>query len=112
MSIKALIIIVLLAGIAMNWEAITGPSGAHDFSNSDKEVVLYATAWCGYCEKTRRLFSENQIRYIEHDIEKSPSAHREFKRLGGKGVPLVRIERELIFGYVPEQIIAAMNEGI
>ncbi|HYR34744.1 MAG TPA: glutaredoxin family protein [Burkholderiales bacterium] len=52
-------------------------------------VVMYATSWCGYCAQARAHFARRGIAYIEYDVEKSPAAHAEFKRLGGRGVPLI-----------------------
>jgi glutaredoxin len=52
-------------------------------------VVMYSTAWCQYCAKARAYFAANRIRYYDYDIEKSASAHAEYKRLGGRGVPLI-----------------------
>jgi glutaredoxin len=52
-------------------------------------VVMYATDWCGYCKQARIHFAKKGIPYVEHDIEKNPAAHAEFKRLGGRGVPLI-----------------------
>jgi glutaredoxin len=50
-------------------------------------LVMYATSWCGYCKQARAYFARKGIAYVEHDVEKSPAAHAEFKRLGGRGVP-------------------------
>jgi glutaredoxin len=52
-------------------------------------VVLYATSWCGYCAQARAYFAKKGVPYIERDVEKSADAHAEFKRLGGRGVPLI-----------------------
>jgi len=52
-------------------------------------VVLYATSWCGYCAQARAYFAKKGVPYIEHDVEKSAAANAEFKRLGGRGVPLI-----------------------
>ncbi len=52
-------------------------------------VVMYATDCCGYCAKARAYFARKRIAYVEHDVEKSPAANAEFKRLGGRGVPLI-----------------------
>jgi glutaredoxin len=52
-------------------------------------VVMYSTSWCGYCAKARAYFASKRIRYQEYDIEKSAAANAEFKRLGGRGVPLI-----------------------
>ena len=55
-------------------------------------VIMYSTAWCGYCKKARNYFRQNRIPFNEYDIEKSARAKAEHKRLGGSGVPF------LIFG--------------
>ncbi len=72
----------------------------------DSEVVLYATSWCGYCEKTRKLFEKNNIAYTEYDIEESSSANKEFKKLGGKGIPLVVVDGDIVRGYDPKRILS------
>lgn len=66
---------------------------------SQPEVLLYATDWCGYCKMSREFFAANGIRYTEYDIEKSSSALSEHKKLGGNGVPLIKVGDEVINGY-------------
>lgn len=68
------------------------------------EVVMYGTAWCGYCAKTRQYFAAHGIRYTEHDIETSEQGGREFAALGGKFLPLVVIDGTKIQGYSPEHM--------
>jgi len=36
---------------------------------------------------------------MEYDIEKMPSKQREFKRLGGKGVPLITVGKQKMSGF-------------
>jgi glutaredoxin len=62
-------------------------------------IVMYATSWCPYCTKAREYFAKSGIAYIEHDVEKSASANAEFKRLGGRGVPLIVVGREKMSGF-------------
>lgn len=62
-------------------------------------VVMYATAWCPYCAKARAYFAKSGIAYIEHDVEKSAAAKAEFKRLGGRAVPLIVVGREKMDGF-------------
>ncbi len=80
-----------------------------DYSTARNEVILYATEWCGYCQKTRVLFKENNISFVEYDIEKSTIGRREHKRLGGKGVPLLRINGKVIHGYNEKLILASLK---
>jgi glutaredoxin len=62
-------------------------------------VVMYATAWCPYCAKARAYFKRTGTAYTEHDIEKSADARAEFKRLGGRGVPLILVGNEKMAGF-------------
>lgn len=62
-------------------------------------VVMYATDWCGYCARARAYFARNGIAYVEHDVEKSAHAAAEFRRLGGRGVPLIFVGRERLDGF-------------
>ena len=103
---KKFIAIAALLGIYQNWDGIRGffsDTPAHD------GVVLYATEWCGYCQKTRELFADNGVQYVEYDIEKSELAHREFKQLGGRGVPVVNANGTVIHGYSPQRILSAVR---
>jgi len=63
------------------------------------EITMYATDWCPYCRKAREFFARNGLRYTELDIEKSSSAHAEYKRLGGRGVPLIVVGEQRMSGF-------------
>jgi glutaredoxin len=65
----------------------------------DVPVVMYATAWCPYCAQARAYFKSNGIPYTEFDVEKSPTARAEFKKLGGRAVPLILVGRERVDGF-------------
>jgi len=62
-------------------------------------VVMYSTSWCGYCRKARKYFKANDIKYIEHDIERSLVAKRDYDRLGGNGVPLIVVGKNKMSGF-------------
>jgi glutaredoxin len=62
-------------------------------------VVMYATAWCPYCAKARAYFAESGIAYVEYDVEKSATAQAQFKRLGGRAVPLIVVGHEKMNGF-------------
>jgi len=82
-----------------------------DFSTLNYEpVVLYSTSWCGYCAKMRRFFERNKINYVEYDIEKSATAKREYDDLGGGGIPLVLVNRQLVRGYNSSLVVQYLDE--
>ena len=81
-----------------------------DFSKDhDGRVILYATSWCGYCAKARELLKANNIDYYEYDIEKSEDGNRQYKALGGRGVPVLLIKGQVIKGYSREKILALIQ---
>ncbi len=52
-------------------------------------LVMYTTTRCRYCAKARKYFAEKNIDYVEKNINHSEGYLREFKILGGRGVPLI-----------------------
>jgi len=80
------------------------------FPDAQSKVVLYGTAWCGYCAKTREYFKTHQIDFVDLDIEKSPEARKAHAELGGGGVPVVLIGNRKIQGYNPGALEAALKK--
>ena len=73
-------------------------------STVQPEVLLYATAWCGYCAATRDFFARHGIRYTEFDIEKSAAAQEGHRKLGGNGVPLIVVGETVVHGYNGDEL--------
>ncbi len=99
---KWLLILLLLGGAVVFGRPLLLERTASRQSmsaESQPEVVLYATDWCGYCKMTRELFAAKGIRYTEYDIEKSSEALARHRKLGGNGVPLIVVGDEVINGY-------------
>lgn len=104
---------VLITGVAlllaMEWRSLlyymTPPP---DFSQG--KVVLYATDWCPYCEKTRSLLEQRQIAYKEYNIETSAEGRDQYQRLAGKGVPVLLVAGKVIRGYNAQSISAALEQ--
>lgn len=107
---KKLFFLSLLGLAYESWHSIDDfVSEPPDYSTVENEVILYATEWCGYCQKARELFKDNNISYVEYDIDKSKRGHAEYKRLGGNGIPLLKINGKVINGYRPKMILASLN---
>jgi len=106
--------ILILAAIALyqNWGKINNYfNPPPDYSAQHQEdVVLYATAWCGYCKKTRALLEQNNIAYYEYDIESSSEGNQQYRSLGGKGVPVLVVKGEVVHGFRPAEILKALNK--
>lgn len=77
--------------------------------NNQSTVVLYATSWCPYCKKVRKLLKDQGVSYFEYDIENSVEGLRKYKELNGKGVPVLSVNGNVIHGYDEKAILAALK---
>ena len=68
------------------------------------EIVMYSTRGCLYCKIARAFFEKHKLPYTEYDIENSDKHMQTFMMLGGKGTPLIIVNRDIIYGY-DEQLI-------
>jgi len=102
------LIYVLIFFALLIWKLMVDTVSPYpDFAaKHDGKVILYATSWCGYCEKTRKFLKKNQVEYFEYDIEKGK---RQQNVLGGKAVPLLLINGQVIKGYRPDEILKSLR---
>lgn len=56
---------------------------------SGQTVVMYSASWCGVCKQARNYFHTKGIAFAEYDVETSSKGRRDFRRLGGLGVPII-----------------------
>ena len=104
---KKFFVIITALAIFQKWDDINAfINPPPDYSAMhDEQVILYATDWCGYCDKARELMDSNNISYYEYDIEKSKEGRKQYKDLRGKGIPVLLIGGEVIHGYYPTKIL-------
>ena len=94
----------LLGAIRSVAEASQGgiPTGVQRPLDADGKVVLYRTAWCGYCKQAAAHMQGKGIPFDERDIEKNPDYRAEYSRLGGKGpVPFIVFNQKTMLGFSP-----------
>lgn len=88
----------------------TGPS-------QNDGVIVYTTAWCGFCKKLKRWLDQRGVRYEAKDIEKNPKAGAELqvklKKAGlqAGGVPVTDIKGTLIQGFAKARIQKALEDA-
>jgi glutaredoxin 3 len=63
-------------------------------------IVMYATGWCPYCTRARRLFESKGVAFEEIDIDEVEGARAEMrKRSGRTSVPQIFINDRHVGGY-------------
>lgn len=60
---------------------------------------MYASDWCGYCSRARRLLDAKGVTYTEIDVDLVPGAREEMlARGGGETVPQIFIGDQAVGG--------------
>jgi hypothetical protein len=71
-------------------------------------VWLSASRWA-CCRKPRSFFAREGIGYCEYAIESSATGPRRIAALGARGIPVILVRDEAVFGYVPEVVRLALE---
>ncbi len=65
-------------------------------------AVMYGTSWCPQCAKAREFFKENNMPYVEFDVEKSRQDMRNYAALNASGYPLIYVGMHRFEGFGPQ----------
>jgi glutaredoxin len=88
-----------------------GPAGA------DEGVILYGTAWCGFCKAARAYLKERGVAFVDKDVEKDGHAAQELMRkmaaagLAPGGVPVIDVHGTLLQGFDRARLDALLGKG-
>jgi len=74
------------------------------------EVTVYTTSTCPWCTKLKNYLNEEGISFIEVNVGADPEAARRMMKLTGqRSVPVTTVADQVIIGYDPERIRAALE---
>lgn len=75
------------------------------------DVVLYTTQRCNYCRKAKQFLKRKNIRFTEYDVETSNKGKRDFKKLNGKGVPVILVGNQRMNGFSEERMVSMLKNA-
>lgn len=84
---------------SMDASAVKETVSVVDTQALEPTAKLYSTRRCGYCKKAKAFMKSNNIKYREYDIEEDSVARARYKKLGGKGVPVLELRGRTLFGF-------------
>ncbi|BAU47493.1 glutaredoxin [Sulfurifustis variabilis] len=87
----------------------TGPVDAAPAAGQN--VVMLTTTWCGVCKRARNWLTEKGIPFTEHDVERSETGKAEYRRLAGRGVPIILVGNQRMDGFDPNRLAAMLKRG-
>lgn len=66
----------------------------------EKQVTIYSTPVCHYCQAAKEYFNENNVSYTEHDVASDSEKRQEMIEMTGQmGVPVIRIGDDVVVGF-------------
>lgn len=74
-------------------------------------VIMLSASWCGYCRRAREFFVREGIAYCEYDIETSATGARRHAALGARGVPVILVRGQTLFGFSPAPVLSALGDA-
>lgn len=93
---------------AGSWSAAAASA---DDSSSTDPLDVYVASWCGYCRALESDLRSRRIPFFAHDIEADARARREYDALGGEGLPLTRVGKQVVRGYDLPAILKLLDRA-
>lgn len=75
-----------------------------------KEVIIYSTPTCVYCNMAKSFFNANKVKYVEHNVATDLEKRKEMiDKTGQMGVPVIDIGGNVIVGFDESRIKSTLG---
>ncbi|HIG95522.1 TPA: NrdH-redoxin [Candidatus Woesearchaeota archaeon] len=75
-----------------------------------KNVIVYSTSHCPYCIKLKDFLKENNVKYVEYNVEEDKDKANEMvEKSGQMGVPVIDIDGTVIVGFDKQAVAKALR---
>lgn len=75
-----------------------------------KNVTIYSTPSCTYCNLAKDFFKSNKVDYIEHNVATDlPKRKEMIEKTGQMGVPVIEVDGEIIVGFDEEKLRQSLS---
>lgn len=65
-----------------------------------KEVLIYSTPTCHYCQMAKSFFQNNGIKYTDYNVAEDAEKRQEMIELTGQmGVPVIKVGDDILVGF-------------
>jgi len=65
-----------------------------------KQITIYSTPSCHFCHMAKEYLTEKNIAYTDIDVSQDAEKRQEMISLSGQmGVPVIKIENDVIVGF-------------
>ena len=70
-----------------------------------KEVTIFSTPTCHFCQMAKEFFKEKGIQYTEHNVVADVAERQRMVEISGQlGVPVIIIGNDVVVGFNRERV--------
>lgn len=77
--------------------------------DTSKKVEIFVTEECKHCQALEIFLNRYEISYTRYDIENSRHGARMYEKLGGDGVPFVKVGDATFQGFFPGKLMRELR---
>jgi len=82
----------------------------YNLKTMDKNVTIYSTPTCHFCQMAKDFLKEKGIGYTEHNVAVDLEKRQEMiQKSGQMGVPVIFVGDELIIGFDKERLASTLG---
>lgn len=75
-----------------------------------KDVTIYSTPTCHFCQMAKEFFAEKNVAYTAYDVAADADKRAEMIKLTGQlGVPVIVINNQAIVGFDRQKVAAKLG---
>ena len=79
----------------------------------EKQVTIYSTPTCHFCQMAKEFFTQNDVSYTEHNVAADMDKRQEMiDKSGQMGVPVIFVGDEMIIGFDKQKLAEAVGVAI
>jgi glutaredoxin 3 len=78
-----------------------------------KKVEIYSTESCHFCHMAKEWLTEKGVPYVDYNVGENMDKRKEMVEMTGQlGVPVIKIEDEVMVGFNQEQMSKILGIAI
>ena len=75
-----------------------------------KNVIIYSTPTCHFCDMAKEFFKENNIQYTEYNVLTDLEKRQEMiDKSGQLGVPVISIDEHIVVGFDQAEVSSLLE---
>jgi len=97
--------VALVFGLLLAWSNHKAVMRSDPRRNqADSDITLLSASWCGYCKSERRALIAANVPFRELDVEQDEEGTKAYEALGGHGIPVTVIGKEVVHGFDTQRL--------